>query len=107
MSAKQSELKELAAKKKELAAKAKTIREELKASAEDRNKARKARSVQRAQFTENKSKLRSLLAKSYATLKDGTSEEIAEYADEIIEITTAMAANVRQCSEAQAQLEEL
>ena len=107
MSSKQDELKAIQAEKKALADKQRALREELKASANERNEARKNRSEARKEFNEAKSLLRSLLAKSYVTLKDGNSEEIAKYADDITSLTTKMTSAVRKCSDAQEQLEDL
>ena len=104
---KQDELKKIQAEKKALADKQKALRAELKESAAERNESRKSRSEGRKNFNEAKSALRSHLAKSYVTLKDGDAEEIAAYADTITELSTKMATAARQCSEALEQLEDL
>lgn len=104
---KQDELKKIQVEKKALADKQKALRAELKESAAERNESRKQRADGRKAFGEAKSALRSHLAKSYLVLKDGTSEEIADYADTITELSTEMATAARNCSEALEQLEDL
>lgn len=104
---KQDELKKIQAEKKALADKQKALRAELKESAAERTKSREQRTEGRKAFGEAKSALRSHLAKSYVVLKDGTSEEIAEYADTITELSGKMATAARNCSEALEQLEDL
>lgn len=106
-STKQAELKTLQTEKKALAEKQKVIRDELKESAAERAKSRDQRTKGRQAFSCAKSNLRTLLAKSYVVLKDGTSEELSEYADHITELATEMATAARKCSDALEQLEDL
>lgn len=107
MSSKQDELKAIQAEKKTLANKQKALRAELKESASERNDARKEVSDARKEFNETKSKLRSLLAKSYITLKDGTAEAVGFYADEVTNLSTTMATAARKVSDARVKLEDL
>ena len=107
MSTTKDKLKSVNAKRQELAVEQKALREKLNEGKEERKVATKAKSESRTSFNKHKSDLRKRLASSYLVLKDCDSEEIGEYADEIIEIATVMAEAARECSTAVKTLDSL
>lgn len=95
-----AELKKINAEKKALAEKQKALREELDATKEERKQARAAKSEARKQAREIKGTLRDLTATVLPTFKKGSTEEVEQLADNIMEVASELAGTIRKFAEA-------